>query len=136
MAGAYATVANNGIYCQPKAIDKVTDSDGNELPVPQTACTQVLDPKIAATAAYALQGVMKRRRYRSAARTRSTARPSSARPAPTRTLQTWMVESSTNVATAVWVGNAEGFGSLKQWANGSPAQPDAPQDRSGDAARR
>ena len=31
MAGAYATVANNGIYCQPKAIDRVTDSDGNEI---------------------------------------------------------------------------------------------------------
>ena len=30
MAGAYATVANNGIYCQPKAIDRVVDSDGNE----------------------------------------------------------------------------------------------------------
>ena len=31
MAGAYGTVANNGIYCQPKAIDRVTDSDGNEI---------------------------------------------------------------------------------------------------------
>ena len=31
MASAYATVANNGIYCQPRAIDRVTDSDGNEI---------------------------------------------------------------------------------------------------------
>ena len=34
MASAYATVANNGIYCQPKAIDRVTDSDGNEIAPP------------------------------------------------------------------------------------------------------
>ena len=32
MAGAYGTVANNGVYCQPRAIDKVTDSDGNDDP--------------------------------------------------------------------------------------------------------
>ena len=80
---AYATVANNGIYCQPQAIDRVTDSDGNEIAPPQTACTQVLDPKVAATAAFALQGVM------AAAEpvrqgTRATARRSSARPARTR----------------------------------------------------
>ena len=58
MAGAYATVAYNGIYCQPKAIDRVTDSDGVDLPIPTTTCTQVLDPKVAATAAFVLQGVM------------------------------------------------------------------------------
>ncbi|MEU1970907.1 transglycosylase domain-containing protein [Microbacterium sp. NPDC019599] len=117
MAGAYATVANNGIYCQPKAIDKVTDAEGNDLPVPKTTCTQVLDPKIAATAAYALQGVMR------SGGTGAQSNPWDGTPLIGKTgthedLQTWMVESSTNVTTAVWVGNADGFGSLKQWANG------------------
>ena len=63
MAGAYATVANNGIYCQPKAIDRVVDSDGAEMAPPARACTQVIDPKVAATAAYALEGVMQQRRH-------------------------------------------------------------------------
>lgn len=117
MAGAYATVANNGIYCQPKAIDKVTDAEGNDLPVPKTTCTQVLDPKIAATAAYALQGVMR------SGGTGALSNPWDGTPLIGKTgthedLQTWMVESSTNVATAVWVGNVEGFGSLKPWING------------------
>ena len=58
MAGAYATVANNGIYCKPKAIDRVTDADGQEIAPPQTTCTQVIAPEVAATAAFALQGVM------------------------------------------------------------------------------
>ena len=58
IAEAYATVANNGTYCQPQVIDRVTDSDGNELPKPERTCSPVLDPKVAATAAYALQGVM------------------------------------------------------------------------------
>ena len=118
MAGAYGTVANNGIYCQPKAIDRVVDPDGAELPIPATTCTQVLDPKIAATAAYALQGVMN-------GGTGGASNPRDGVPVIGKTGtneddQTWMVESSTKVATAVWVGNTVGFGSFKgNRANGT-----------------
>jgi membrane peptidoglycan carboxypeptidase len=110
MAGAYATVANNGIYCQPKAIDRVTDSDGNEIAPPVTACTQVLDPKVAATAAFALQGVMN-------GGTGEASNPRDGVPVLGKTgtheqYQTWMVESSTKVATAVWVGNSIGEGNI------------------------
>lgn len=58
MASAYATIANNGIRCTPKAIDKIVGPDGKEMPLPKSTCTQVLSPEVAATAAYALQGVM------------------------------------------------------------------------------
>jgi membrane peptidoglycan carboxypeptidase len=54
MAGAYATVANKGVFCQPRVIDKVTDSDGQEMKLPERTCKQVLDPKVAATAAFAV----------------------------------------------------------------------------------
>ncbi len=112
MAGAYATVANNGIYCQPKAIDRVTDSDGNEIAPPATTCTQVLDPKVAATAAYALEGVMN-------GGTGAASNPRDGTPLIGKTgtheeFQTWMVESSTKVATAVWVGNSIGEGDIFQ----------------------
>ena len=111
MAGAYATVANNGIYCQPKAIDRVTDSEGAEITPPQTACTQVIDPKVAATAAFALQGVMR------SGGTGSASNPGDGVPVIGKTgtheqFQTWMVESSTKVATAVWVGNSIGEGDI------------------------
>ncbi|MCP2637533.1 transglycosylase domain-containing protein [Microbacterium sp. HD4P20] len=107
MAGAYATVANKGIYCQPQAIDRVTDSDGNELPRPERTCSQVISPEVAATAAFALQGVM----------TGGTGRggnPFDGTPLLGKTgtheeIQTWMIESSTKVATAAWVGNYDGF---------------------------
>ncbi|WP_375385603.1 transglycosylase domain-containing protein [uncultured Microbacterium sp.] len=119
MAGAYATIANNGIYCQPKAIDKVIDSDGNEMAPPQTTCTQVVDPKIAATAGYALQGVM------NSGGTGSPGNPYDGTPLLGKTgthqsKQTWMIESSTKVATAAWVGNSDGDGDIfNRYYNGT-----------------
>jgi membrane peptidoglycan carboxypeptidase len=115
MAGAYGTVANSGIYCQPRAIDRVTDSDGVDQPqfVPKTTCTQVLDPKIAATAAFALQGVM------TGSGTGAVSNPRDGTPMLGKTGtneddQTWMVESSSKVATAVWVGNTTNKASLSK----------------------
>ncbi|WP_019181612.1 transglycosylase domain-containing protein [Microbacterium yannicii] len=107
MAGAYATVANKGVYCQPQAIDRVTDSDGVELPRPERTCSQVISPEVAATAAYALQGVM------AGGGTGRDGNPFDGTPLIGKTgthqeLQTWLIESSTKVATAAWVGNYEG----------------------------
>lgn len=118
MAAAYATVANNGIYCQPQAIDRVTDSDGNDLPRPERTCTQVIEPKVAATAAYALQGVMR-------GGTGNEGNPYDGTPLIGKTgtheeIQTWLVESSTKVATATWVGNKDGGGDVfKTYHNGN-----------------
>lgn len=107
MAGAYATVANGGTHCQPKVIDKVTDADGAERPIPERTCETVLTPEVAATAAYALQGVM------AGGGTGQAANPRDGVPVIGKTgthegFQTWMIESSTNVTTAVWVGNWTG----------------------------
>ncbi|MBB2975142.1 membrane peptidoglycan carboxypeptidase [Microbacterium endophyticum] len=118
MAGAYATIANNGTYCEPTAIDKVTNSDGDALKLAEKTCTQVLTPEVAATAAYALQGVM------ASSGTGSQGNPwdGTALIGKTGThesFQTWMIESSTKVTTAVWVGNASGDADLfTQYANG------------------
>ncbi|MDY0910755.1 transglycosylase domain-containing protein [Microbacterium sp. CFBP9034] len=117
MAGAYATVANNGIYCQPQAIDRVTDSDGNEIKKPDRTCKPVLDPAVAATAAYALAGVMN-------GGTGQPGNPNDGTPLLGKTgtheeTQTWMIESSTTVTTAAWVGNADGAITLRNaWHNG------------------
>jgi membrane peptidoglycan carboxypeptidase len=112
MAGAYGTVANNGVYCQPKVIDRVTDSDGVERPelVPVRTSTPVLDPEVASTAAYALEGVMR------GGGTGSQANPGNA-PVIGKTgthegWQSWMIESSTKVVTAAWVGNSTGTANI------------------------
>ncbi|MFS0794606.1 transglycosylase domain-containing protein [Microbacterium sp. 1P10AE] len=119
MAGAFATVANGGSHCQPKLIDKVTDSDGAERPIPDRKCEPVLTPEIASTAAYALQGVM------ASGGTGATANPQDGTPLLGKTgtheaHETWMIESSTNVTTAVWVGNWDGGQEtlFRKYANG------------------
>lgn len=118
MAGAYATVANNGIYCTPKSIDRVVDAAGNELPVPESKCSQVISPEVANTAAFALQGVM------NGGGTGNKANTNDGTPllGKTGTHEKWgtmMIESSTKVTTAIWVGRSQGQASiLGQRANG------------------
>lgn len=110
MAGAYATVANGGNLCQPKVIDRVVDNNDVERPelVPARSCSPVLAPEVASTAAFALQGVMVR------GGTGSQANPFDGTPMLGKTgtneqRHSWMIESSTNVTTAVMAGNYEGF---------------------------
>lgn len=58
MANVYATIAADGVECTPIAITSVTDSNGDELDVPDANCHQAIDSDIAQTVAYALnQGV-------------------------------------------------------------------------------
>jgi membrane peptidoglycan carboxypeptidase len=106
MASAYATIANNGVRCTPHAIDRITDIDGNEVPVPETGCEKVVEPNIAATAAEALKSVVN-------GGTGAQANPGDGTPMIGKTgthegLQTSMIESSTKVTTGVWVGNVQG----------------------------
>jgi membrane peptidoglycan carboxypeptidase len=106
MAAAYATIASNGLYCPPKAIDAVFNADGEPLPLPNTTCNQVLDGSVASTAAYALAGVIN-------GGSASASRPGDGIPVFGKTgiheqFQTWMDGSSTKVTTVVWVGNVKG----------------------------
>ena len=107
MAGAYATVANKGVYCAPRAVDKIVNQKGEELDVPQADCSQVITPEVAATAAYALQGVM------ASGGTGTQANPWDGTPVIGKTgshnkITTMMIESSTKATTAVFVGRTQG----------------------------
>lgn len=107
MAGAYATVANKGVYCSPIAIDKVIDQAGAEMAAPASSCSQVISEEVAATAAYALQGVM------DSGGTGSQGNPWDGTPLIGKTgthqdYSTMMIESSTRATTAVWVGRSTG----------------------------
>ena len=102
LASAYATVANKGVHCEPTVLTRVVDANGQELELPETECEQAIDEGVAATAAHALAGVM--------SATGSSANPNDGVPVVGKTgthenYQTWMVETSTNVTTAAWVGN-------------------------------
>ncbi|KQY96258.1 hypothetical protein ASD19_09995 [Microbacterium sp. Root53] len=118
MASVYATIANNGMQCPPKAIEKVVDANGEEMPLPQSKCEQKLSPEVAATAASALSAVM------NSGGTGTPARAADGVPVIGKTgthekWQTSMIQSSTKATTAVWVGNARGeVDVFRTWVNG------------------
>jgi membrane peptidoglycan carboxypeptidase len=58
MAAAYATVAANGIYCKPVAIDAITASSGKAFPVVPASCHRVFSATVAQAATYILRGVL------------------------------------------------------------------------------
>ncbi len=88
MAEAYATLANRGMHCTPIILKSVTTKEGKELEVPQSECTQVMDPAVADGVSYVLESVM----------TKGTGRPArlaDGRPHAGKT-------GTTNEAEAVW----------------------------------
>ena len=107
MAAAYAGIANGGVFCAPTAIDSVISPEGKKLPGQPKTCSSALDPGIDAAVGYAMQGVF-------SGGTAGAARPAG-NPAvlgktgtTNKSLETWTVGSTTQVSTAVWVGNATG----------------------------
>jgi len=121
MAGVYATIANKGVYCTPKAIDKIIGTDGKEMKIPESSCSQVITPEVAATTAYALQGVMTN------GGTGTAGNPFDGTPMIGKTgthqeFATSMVEASTKTATYVYAGRMEGnetFSLARTWINGT-----------------
>ncbi|ROS78871.1 transglycosylase domain-containing protein [Cellulomonas sp. PhB143] len=107
MASAYATIADEGTYCEPMAITKITGSDGKALEVPKKSCKDnALDPRIANTMIYAMKDVLTQG-------TGAGLELADGRPAAGKTgtaqlgSQTWFAGFTPYVSTAVWVGNAE-----------------------------
>lgn len=115
MANSYATIAAGGTYCEPRFIDRITDADGTDRPdlVPAAKCTPgVLSPEVAATAVVPLGAVMNDGLGTGRQANNWDGVPVFGKTGTHESKQTWMVQSSTKVATAAWVGNADGEGDL------------------------
>lgn len=112
MASGYATVAAGGVACNPIAISKIINGEGEELPIPESTCTRVFEEGVAGAAAEALQATYD---YGTA----SPANIGDGIPIIGKTgttddsLHTWMIGSSTRVTTVVWTGNVVGFVNLR-----------------------
>jgi membrane peptidoglycan carboxypeptidase len=104
IAAAYAGIANQGTYCSPVAIEKVVKTDGSDLAVPGSTCTQVVSPSIANAAVYALRGV-----FQSGTASGDNTPDGLYEFGKTGTTDsaydTWMTGSTSKVTTSVWVGN-------------------------------
>jgi penicillin-binding protein 1A len=103
MAGAYATIANDGILTTPYLIERVVDRGGNEVLARPKPGRRVLQERIARLAVEAMQGVV-RRGTGTAARLEGTEVAGK-----TGTAQNyedaWFVGFTPSVATAVWMGS-------------------------------
>ncbi|KZC94588.1 MULTISPECIES: transglycosylase domain-containing protein [Clavibacter] len=120
MATAFGSVANQGTMCPPVAIDKVVLPDESELVTPKSECAQAMSPEVANTAAFTLKAVMGG--TGAASNPRDGTEIMGKTGTTDRSKDTWFVGSSTEVTTAVWVGNVEGFASMRRNVlNGSAA---------------
>ena len=110
MAVAFAGIANNGTTCTPIVIRSMIDSDGAELAVPKSTCTQSVSPEVAAGMQYAMA---------TTTTGGGTAASSGARTSPRVPIigktgttddakDTWMSGASSKVATVVGVVNVSG----------------------------
>lgn len=104
VASVYATVANGGVRCEPTAILRVVDAAGEEINMPEDECERVLDENIAHTAAFDMKSVMEGSNTGASARVNDGIE-TFGKTGTHEDLQSWMVQTSTNVATAAWVGN-------------------------------
>lgn len=108
-AAAFAGIANGGLYCHPTMIDSMTDPQGNSIPGEKSNCAQSTEvtPEIANAAAYAMTGPI-------TSGTASAANPRDGTPYIAKTgttdqaIQTWLVGSSHQASTALWIGNISG----------------------------
>ncbi len=123
MASAFAAIGNDGIYCEPIAVDRIVDRDGNELEGQQQECRRAITSEVAAAAAAPMAAVIT---GGTATRSRiGDGVPIVGKTGSTDSFnQTWMVGTTTEVATAVWVGNVTGKVSMLRYPNGSSIRHD------------
>jgi membrane peptidoglycan carboxypeptidase len=104
MASAFSTLANEGKHCQPFAITRVVDRDGNEVfRQKHGPCTQVVDPEIAALVVNMLERVVT-----SGTGTRASlgSRPVFGKTGSTNELNdAWFSGCTRQLCSATWVGH-------------------------------
>jgi membrane peptidoglycan carboxypeptidase len=102
MAEAYATFAARGKHCEAFAVNRVSDRDGNVLPVTTAPCRRVLEAPVADAVNSLLQGVVDF----GTGRDMHLGRPTAGKTGTTDdNYAVWFVGHTPNMAAAVWVGD-------------------------------
>jgi membrane peptidoglycan carboxypeptidase len=118
LASAYATLAADGVHCQPSVLARVTDSTGRVLFDGQPSCRQVLDPQVAAEAVGILRGVVQPggTGFRAA-----IGRPLAGKTGTTTDfVDAWFTGFTPQLATSVWVGDPARQTPMRDRFNGGP----------------
>jgi len=117
MAMSFAGIANEGVVCKPIVVDRFVAATGETIPGQQPECRQGIPADVAAAAAGPMRTVL-------TGGTGTASNPGGPVPIIGKTgttdsqNHTWMVGSSTEISTAVWVGNIKGEFSLARYTNG------------------
>ncbi|WEO78904.1 transglycosylase domain-containing protein [Cryobacterium sp. SO2] len=109
MAIAFAGIANNGVTCSPVVIDRMVDSTGAEVPIPQSRCSESVRPQAAQQMVSALSQVLSKG---TATQSYNATKPRVPMIGKTGTTDgakdTWMSGASSEVATVVGVVSVTG----------------------------
>lgn len=108
VATSYATFASGGIYCPPVPVTRVTDANGNELPLELGSCERVIDEDVALGAVELLKGVNTEQGsgYQAVL---DGGRPSAGKTGTNNnSSHTWYAGFTPQLSTAVFVGNVPG----------------------------
>jgi membrane peptidoglycan carboxypeptidase len=115
VAGAFATLANQGTYCAPEAITRVTSTVGGhttQVLVSKPNCTSVLKPQYADGVTSLLQGVLDQKS--GTAYGFSIGRPAAGKTGTDDDYRNaWFSGYTPNLASSVWVGNPDFTTSMK-----------------------
>jgi membrane peptidoglycan carboxypeptidase len=118
LAGAYATLADGGVHCQPREIARITGPDGRVLYRGTPSCRQVVDPGVAATATGILRGVVAPGGTGSAA---AIGRPLAGKTGTTTSYRdAWFTGFTPQLATSVWVGDPATQAPMTNLFHGGP----------------
>ena len=99
-ATAFAAFANDGEFCDHRAIDSVVDSEGNSFKVKPVTCRQEVDPRVVANMNGTMQKIAKEKIVRGAIDAPMAGKTGTNNGANS----TWFVGYTTGMATAAWVG--------------------------------
>jgi penicillin-binding protein 1A len=103
MAGAYASIANDGVYNAPYFVDKITDADGNVIYQHEAEPKRVMESQSAREEIVALQAVVT---GGTGTRAQLADRPVAGKTGTTDGHgDAWFIGFTPQLATAVWMGN-------------------------------
>lgn len=106
MAGAYATVANDGVYHQPSFINRIVDNTGTTIYTADTVGKRVLAPQISREAVMTLQAVVE---YGTGTAAALPNRPVAGKTGTTdNNTDAWFNGFTPQLATSVWMGDPSG----------------------------